>query len=420
MSRATVVVRQLGLVLGLALLSNGDSSAQIWRFEPTVALSFQDNSNAVLASDGSVSGRSGVLAVELGVTREGQRDRFFASYIPAHEAFQSKELPGGSDINQFDNTSHQLHLGYSRQWSQTASWDTSVSFGKYERAQISTDTVSSDVVFLPRVASTTAALHVGGRVALSARGRVNWNLDASGTNYGADVIPAVTVGGQDLFLVDSRDYGIGGGWETDLSESSQLRFDGRVNRIDEGFRGEREVRRALAGWSLGNEERVRLDLTGGIARTVVKQAGRPSPTATVELADDGGSDVVADLALRGRVWRRGDLTVGVNRDVTDTAGTAGAAVTTAAYVTLLQPIRQFSQVTLSSRYASRSPQNSLTGVDTKSKAYRAEYRAAFGPHWALVVAGEKVDQSADVEGPLTVDYRILSLGVRWAPLARRG
>jgi hypothetical protein len=64
---------------------------------------------------------------------------------------------------------------------------------------------------------------------------------------------------------------------------------------------------------------------------------------------------------------------------------------------------------------------------TKTKAYRAEYRATFNARWALVVAGEKVDQSSPKSSSLdstdtvpAIDYQIFSLGLRWSPLSRGG
>ncbi len=427
------MIRRLVLMASLSAAAVAIADAAEWRFEPVVTLSAQDNSNVLLVDGEPQSDRVASVAVDLSASRRTERATVTMSYTPEREQYQ--------DLSELDNTSHALRLGVNSQLSQRTAWDASLSWVRRERSRLSFDDTTQDLVALPRTRYDTMAASLNGNLEQSPRLRWLWGVAAATTKYDDTAVeftdPAANGGSPSdpsatsaFTLEDSQDLGVRGGIEHDLSESSRVRGELRINRIDEGARGERDVRRVLGGWAFGRVERLQVDISAGAAFSKLRDPGElTNVTAT------SATDTVGSVTVRGRVGARGQLTAGIGRDVTNTLGVSGASLTDSATVGYLHPIGRFSELNLGLRYADRTPLDDNQALArSKTKAYRAEYRAAFNSHWALVVAGEKVDQSSSSTRPSSgtdpsptldttppaIDYQIFTLGIRWAPLSRGG
>lgn len=394
--------------IGLATVAH----AAEWRFEPVVSFNAQDNSNVFLVDGEPQSDKLASVAVDLAASRRTERATLTMSYAPEREQYQ--------DFSELNNTSHALRVGADWRFTQRSSWNSSFSWVRRERATLSFSDTAQDLVALPRTQYDTLAASLSGTAEQTQRLRWFWGAAAASTRY-EDSSIATTAGG--LTLEDSQDIGVRGGIESDLSATSRVRGELRVNRIEEGARGSRDVRRVLAGWTFGRIERVQVDISAGAAFSKLRDTGE-----LVNVEKTSATDTVGSVNLRGRVGATGEMSVGVSRDVTNTLGISGASLTDSATIGYRRPLGRFSELNFGARYADRTPLDDNESLArTKTKAYRAEYRAAFSARWALVVAGEKVDQSSPASSSLgstdtvpAIDYQIFSLGLRWSPLSRGG
>lgn len=393
-----------------------------WRFEPVVSFSAQDNSNVLLVDGEPQSDKLASVAVDLAASRRTERATLTMSYAPEREQYQ--------DFSDLNNTSHALRVGADWRFTQRSSWNSSFSWVRRERATLSFSDTAQDLVALPRTQYDTLAASLSGTAEQTQRLRWLWGAAINSTRYAdatvlapnepppppdSEVVP--------LSLQDSQDIGFRAGLEGDLSPTSRVRGEIRFNRIDENERGERDVRRVLAGWTFGRIERVQVDVSAGAAFSKLRDPGE-----LVDVQETSATDTVGSVTLRSGVGTRSVITAGIGRDVTNTLGVAGASLTESANVGYQHTLGRYSELNVGVRYGDRTPLNNSESLSrTKTKAYRAEYRAAFNAQWALVVAGEKVDQSSPTSSsestPDTVpaiDYQIFSLGLRWSPLSRGG
>jgi hypothetical protein len=403
--------------IAVLALSASVALAADWEFQPAVTLSLQDNSNAFLIVDQPQQDQSAALDLELAAARRTERDTLTLAYRPEVVRYQ--------DLDGLNNVSHFLSAAFSRRATQRVGWDLSGTWNRRERATLSYDLTTLDLIALPPVQFDTFGVNVTATLAQSQRSRWRAGAFTTSTRYDEEllVIPSRSPSQPDqvLPLEDSDDVGVSVGFETDVSSRSHLRFEGRFNQIDEGARGQRDVTRALVGWSIGSEERWVFEASAGAAWSTLSADVDVDADGTIDgTSDDSATDTVGSIGLRGRVGSRGSLAATLGRDITHTLGTGGAALSDAASLSLRYPVGRFSQFSIAARLAEREPIVDPTATGkTETKAVRAEYRAAIGPRWAIVASGENVDQTADSGGALAVDYRILSLGIRWAPLADR-
>lgn len=383
-----------------------------WRFEPVVSFNAQDNSNVFLVDGEPQSDKLASVAVDLAASRRTERATLTLSYAPEREQYQ--------DFSELNNTSHALRVGADWRFTQRSSWNSSFSWVRRERATLSFSDTAQDLVALPRTQYDTLAASLSGTAEQTQRLRWFWGAAINSTRYADETVP--TPAGA-LPLSDSQDIGFRAGLEGDLSATSRLRGEVRVNRIDEYERGERDVRRVSAGWTFGRIERVQVDISAGAAFSKLRDPGE-----LVDVQETSATDTVGSVTLRSGVGTRSVITAGIGRDVTNTLGVAGASLTDSANVGYQLTVGRYSELNVGVRYGDRTPLNDSESLSrTKTKAYRAEYRAAFNAHWALVVAAEKVDQSSPASSSVTstdtvpaIDYQIFSLGLRWSPLSRGG
>lgn len=399
------------LLLGAAAIAG----AAEWRFDPALSLAVERNSNVLLVDGAPEAGTVFSLGLDLAATRSAERTTWQLAYTPEWEQYQDEQF------SEFDHVAHAASAMLGWRATMRTTWDLRAGLTRRERGSLAFDAVTSDLVALPRTRFQTLSVGIDGRLEQNPRLRWRWGAALTDTTYSEneiffDLNGDGTAEPEPLIVDDSSDLGLHAGAEGDLSQRSHLRGELRFDRIDEGSRGERDVRRALIGWTLGSAERLQFEATAGAAFTKLRDRGDGSTTLA-----DSATDPVASLALRGRIGGRGALAVGLARDVTNTAGTAGASLADSAFVSYGQPIGRFSELSISARWADREPLDETSAaVATETRAARAEYRAAWGPHWAAVIGAEWVDQSAPAGGALAVDYQVFSVGLRWTPLARRG
>ena len=392
----------LAMVTALALAA--PAGAADVSFDPVLTVS-AERTDDVLASAGG-AGLAGdqsdvalTLEARLALLRRTPRSEVSLIYHPFYEAYQ--------DYGELDNTSHRLLLGWTAQLSRRSEWEASLSYSRVERQRVDFDNPAQDLVVLPRTTLDTFAATAQLRQAVSQRSRLLLYASLAGNRYDSGQTTGIA-------LADVTTTSAQVGWEFDLSSLAVAGVSFYGSRLDEGFRGQRDVLRLLGVYRRATENSS-LTLSAGVAKTTVNDPGEGIP-ADVQIEEP--TDPVASLSLQRTFRRRGQVQIDLYRDVSSSSGTGGASLSTGGFVALRVPTGRWSSFALFSRYDRREPQQGqIVAFETRTVSYRTEWSVAFGPRWYLVTAGERFDQSSD-EQLLDRNYTIWSLGLRYSPLAR--
>ncbi len=385
----------------LLVAAAGPALAGGWTIDPVLTVTGEWTDNVRVAGTDGESDSIVTTSLLLPLRRETPRTTLELSWQPGRETY--------GDYGALDNTTHTVRLGWRHAASRRSAWTLGAAWDRRERARVRYDEVADDLVALPRTRVDTLSGRLEGRFDLGVRTRLTTGATWRDTSY--DVPEASGPGGVPVRLADSTDTGLSLGLESDLGRRTAFRVRWRGSRIDEGFRGEWDVHRLLVGFVLGHAERLQWTLEAGAAWTDVRDPGESG-------AEDSPTWGVATIGLRGPVGRRsGTITAGAGVDVAGSGGTSGAARSTFGFVGWRMPVGRWSQVELVARYAERDPMDAAY-ERTITRSYRAEWRAALSPRFALVFAGETIDQSAS-GAVLAADATTWSLGGRWAPTAPR-
>ncbi len=385
----------------LALAGTGLAAGSGWTIEPVLTVTGERTDNVRVAGTSGESDTIVTTGLLLPLRHETPRTALELSWQPAREAYR--------DFGALNNTTHAVRLGWRHDASRRASWTLGAAWDRRERARVRYDEVADDLVALPRTRVDTLSGRLEGRFDVGRRTRLVAGATWRDTSY--DAPRATGPGGLAVRLADSSDTGLSLAFETNLGRRTAFRVRWTGSRIDEGFRGEWDVQRTLVGFVLGSAERLQWTVEAGAAWTDVRDPGESG-------AEDSPTWGVGTIGVRGPVGRRsGTLTAGAGIDVAGSGGTTGASRTTFGYLGWRLPVGRWSQVEVVARYAERDPLDPAY-ARTLTRSYRAAWRAAFSPRFALVLAGETINQSAS-GSYLAADATTWSLGIRWSPTAPR-
>ncbi len=388
------------LVLVL-LAGTAAAGAAGWTIEPVLTVTGEHTDNVRTIGAGGASDTIVSTALLLPLRRETPRTTLELSWQPSRETY--------NDYGALDNTAHTVRLAWRHEPTRRTTWNLSAGWDRRERARVRYDDVADDLVVLPHTRVDTLSGRLEGRFTLAPRSRLTTAATWRDTSYDEPRVPAA--GGLPVRLADSTDTALSVGFERDVGRRTALRVRWQGSRIDEGFRGEWDVHRALVGLVLGHAERLQWTLEAGAAWTDVRDPGETG-------ADDSPTWGVGTIGIRGPVGRRsGTLVAGAGVDVAGSGGTSGVSRSTFGYVGWRMPVGRWSQVEIVGRYAERDPLDPAY-VRTITRSWRAEWRASFSPRFALVFAGEILNQSASGT-VLAADTTTWSIGMRWDPLAPR-
>lgn len=394
-------------VLRLSVLflawSAGPVLAADWSFDPVINLTAEHNNNVQFAGAAGVSDDFLTASVALVFTARTPRSTTTFSYIPTQEWYQ--------DNDHLNNLAHTAALTWAHTTSSRTTWDASVVWSRRERPYFSFLTPEADLIVTPRTETTTQAARLGVRFAVAPRSRLFLAGTYAATSFDTDILET---GDGDILLVDDvTETGLEAGFEWDHSPMTVMRVFYHGTLMDEGIRGRRVIHRALYGLTHGPETGWQWDLSVGPAKIDVQElpVGESDETA--------GTQWVGDLSVHRPILRTGGLILGVSRDFTGNGGVLGSARTWAGYGSVRIPTGRWSALNLLGRYASRSPLEGLSAFSRAvTRTWRAEWLAAFGPHWGVVVFGEQVSQSAVGDSGLRSGYKIYGIGLRWTPNAQ--
>lgn len=385
--------------------ASGPASAAAWRFEPVVDVRVERTDNVQLDDPRITDGESATIlrtGVRLSVERETPRSSWSLAWRPVRETYDG--------FSQYDNTAHAATLGWSWQASRRASWSLAGTWTRAERARVSLDEGSEliDVIDVGVVRTTTWSGRLQGLLTGGPRNRFVVAADTFGTSYASDA-PGFAA------LDDARTTGAELAWETDLGPRTVGGLSVRASRIDEGRRGEYDTRTVLVGFRFGAVERLQVTLAAGVTATDVRDPG-------VFAAIDVPNTETGRIVLARRIGARTTLAAGVARSVDSSRGVGGVSVNDRAYLRLSRDLGPRHTIAAAINWTDRDPveDDPLTGVDRglRTAGYRLEWAARLGRRWALVLAGDRIDQSAATEGAVPeIDRTIWSLGLRWSPLA---
>ncbi|MDQ7087859.1 MAG: hypothetical protein Q9Q13_08400, partial [Acidobacteriota bacterium] len=281
----------VALALAAPLLPVLPARAADVSFDPVFTVS-AERSDDVLASAGGAglaANQSDVaLTIEarLALLRRTPRGEISLVYHPLHEAYQ--------DFDQLDNTSHRLLLGWTSQFSRRSEWEASLAYSRVERQRVDFDNPGQDLVVLPRTTLDTFAATAQLRQAVSRRSRLLLYGSVAGNRYDS----GQTTG---LPLDDVTTTSAQVGWEFDLGPLTVLGVSFYGSRLDEGFRGERDVLRLLGVYRRATENRS-LTFSAGAARTLINDPGQGVPA---DARIDEPTDLVGSLSWQKTFRRRG-------------------------------------------------------------------------------------------------------------------
>lgn len=382
-----------------------------WDFQPTVTLGAQHWDNILLQTEaGSAAGSdtAGVVTLSLPLVGITPRSRTTFSWTPTYSRY--REQTG------LDTFAYTAGLAWSFQASRRVAWTANAYSSRSDRLTLDYANPANTALGLPRQRVTVASADLGATSQLSNRTSLRVDVFGTMTQYQGLVVGS----GETLRATpDPKEVGLLVGLTRSLGPLSSGGVTYRGSHFDEGFYGTRNVHRLLLSWTYGAAERLQWVVTAGAAHVQVVDEG--------DIPDQSSSTVFSGgLSAHGRVGLRGQLTAGVARDAQPAAGLVGPSVGESAYLAWGYPVGRFSTLQVVGRYARLTPlEGSGTSetlrpvaADTKSRGLRVEYAQALGPHWFVVVGGEKVRQTSDVAAVLDLDYTVYNLGLRWAPLAR--
>jgi len=399
----TVSYRFVAFLVCLVFLAPMTWAAD-WSFDPIFTFA-AERTDDVFASSGAVagSGESDValtLDARLAMTANNPRSEVSFVYQPMHEAYQ--------DFGDLDNTSHRVHLGWNFRPTRRNEWETNATWSRQERQRVSMDDPTLDQVALPRTRFETYSATAQWRAGLAPRSRLVLYGAVDGNRYDAGQVDG-------LRLADVTTTSAQVGYEFDANSLTVVGVSLFGSRIDEGFRGERDVLRLLGVYQRVTDERT-IAITLGAAKTSVRDPGEDVPEG---FQPDEPTEVVGSLTYQASLLRRGQLQMGLFRDVASSGGTGGTTISTGGFVSLRVPAGRWSHFSAYGHYAKRDPlSGQILAGESETMSYRVEWNGAFSSRWYLVVAGERFDQSSD-EASLDRAYTIWSLGLRWSPTAPR-
>lgn len=380
------------------------AGAADWSFDPVFTFA-AERTDDVFASSGVAAGAGEsdvalTLDARLALTARNPRGDLSFVYQPMHEAYQ--------DFSSLDNTSHRVRLGWHFQPTRRSEWETTAAWSRQERQRVSLDDPTVDQVALPRTRFETYSATAQWRASLAPRSRLVLYGAVDGNRYDAGEVDG-------LRLADVATTSGQVGYEFDVSSLTVIGVSLFGSRIDEGFRGERDVLRLLGVYQRASDERT-VAITLGAAKTSVRDPGEGVPAG---FQPDEPTEVVGSLSYQASLLRRGQLQMGLFRDVASSGGTGGTTISSGGFVSLRVPAGRWSHFSAYGRYAKRDPlSGQILAGETETTSYRVEWNGAFSSRWYLVAAGERFDQSSD-EASLERAYTIWSLGLRWSPTAPR-
>ncbi len=400
------------VLAAVAALAAGPSGfAADWDFQPTITLGAQHWDNILLqtgAASTTGSDTAGVVTVSLPLVGVTPRSRTTFSWVPVYSRY--REQTG------LDTFAHTAGLGWTFQASRRVNWSANAYYSRSDRLTLDYANPATSALGLPRQRVTNASADLGATSQLSTRTSLRVAAFGNTTQYQGLVVGS----GESLRATpDPQEFGLLLTLSRTLGPLSSAGVTYRGSHFNEGFYGTRNVHRLLLNWTYGSVERLQWVVTAGAARVQVVDEG-DIPGQVSNSVFSGG------IAAHGRVGVRGQLTAGIARDAQPAGGLVGPSVGDNAYLAWGYPVGRFSTLQVVGRYGRLQPLDGSgtsetlrpVAADTKTRGLRVEYAQALGPHWFVVLGGEKVKQTSDVAALLDLDYTIYNLGLRWAPLAR--
>lgn len=388
------------------------AGAADWYFDPVITASIAHNTNAT----SSATNQGDDLATgDFRLTLTGATPRTKTVFLlePVIERYR--------DNTALNNISAVTGMTWTHDASTLTHWNGSLGWNHWERVRLLLDNPQSNQT-TPRAKYDNFGGNFGGNFTLTPRSRADFGVAAHHTKYSNTF---VNIEGTLYEVEPTNQYDAFIGLMHSFTPLTSMRLELRGSRLDEGLYGKHDIGRAILSWTHGAVERWQLRIAAGGAQDKTKEAGTLGMTGNP-------SEAVGSITLSARVGLRGDLTAGVNRDISGTGGTLGDARVDSAYLGWRQPVGVNSSIALIANASRFTPYSeALGGRKTDTNAFQGEWAIAFNPQWYLVIAAQHVDTTSDFvvfkvgdvyETPLgtKVKYNLLQVGMRWAPTARGG
>jgi hypothetical protein len=394
-------------IVGMLVGASSAAHAAEWRFEPVLDAGAEYTDNVQLDDPRRGEQESDYVyraALRLGLVGRTARSDLSFHYTPAHEAFV--------DFSEFDNTSHSVGTAWTYEASPLSTWSLTGAWDQRERVRVSLEEGAElvDLISFGVIETTSYSARLQGLLTASERHRWVVAADGGGTEYEESATTA------EASLDDTTRFGGEIAWETDLAERTTAGTMVRAERLDEGIRGEWDIYSLILGLTTGTPERLQLTISGGYTTTRLIEADE------LEFEDEPTSESGSIAVLR-ELGARTTLSAGASREVGGSRGTAGLAIVDTFYLRYALRASARSSFVLVGNWTDRDPVEDdaeiLADRGITTLGFRAEWSYSISPRFAIVVSGDRVDQTTDSDELAEVDRNVYGLSLRWSPLAAR-